>query len=206
MKNFSKLILTGIIVFATQFLFAGSPLSHTKFFTAYYLNEKVQQAEELGFLDGALATYLMDQTVSIDLKAAVINAFSNIERGKNNKATFEMFLGRKYGKNFESLNHSELTSDELFCLGYLALMNETKDITIALSLLKQSLDKNPSSYTIKLIYSLALAQNYITAADECKAWSVCNNVRIDPSLKQDLSVEAGNLIFEQVDKYRDKCN
>jgi hypothetical protein len=206
MKNFNKFILTAVILFAAQFIFADSPLSQTKFFTAYYLNEKVQYAEELGFLDGVLAGYLMDQSVTIDLKAAVINTLPVSEKGKNNKATFEMFLGRKYGKNSENLNYSELSGDELFCLGYLTLMIDSKDVTQALSLLKLSSAKNSSSYTINLIYNLALAQNYLAVSDKCNAWSVCNMVRTNHSLNHDLNDEAGIIIFEQVDKYKDTCD
>lgn len=206
MKNFSKLILTAVFFFAAQYIFAGSPLSQTKFFSAYYLNEKVQYAEELGFLDGILAGYLMDQSITIDLKAAVINALPVSEKGKNNKATFEMFLGRKYGKNSETLNYGELSGDELFCLGYLALIIDSKDITHALKLLQLSLEKNTSSYTINLIYNLALAQNYLASSDDCNAWSVCNKVRTNPTLNHDLNDEAGLIIFEQVDKFKDACN
>jgi hypothetical protein len=197
-----------VIVFAalwTNFVFAGSPLIHTKFYSAYYLNEKVQLAEQVEFLDGKIAGYLADKNVSPDLKVAVINALQWNEKGKNNIETYQMFLGRKYGKSQESLNPDELTGDELLCLGYMISLDKSRKLTEALPILEKAKNKNSQSYTTQLIYSLALAQNFINKSDACQAWTVCNNVRNDAALMQDLNAEAIVIIFEKVDEYKEKC-
>jgi hypothetical protein len=206
MKNIVKLISTVIVVLATQTVFGDSPLSQTKFFTAYYLNENVQYAEQTGILDGRLAGYLVEESVPAELKAAVINALRWDVKGKNNISTFEMFLGRKYGKSFEKLNEMELTGDELFCLGYLVLMDQKGDLNRAVRLLEKAKAKNSSSYTVNLIYNLATAQKYLKSSDKCNAWKACDAVRNDSSLKQDFSNEASRMIFDEVDKLKDSCN
>jgi len=185
---------------------AGSPLSNIKFYFAYQSNEKVQLAEQQGFLDGNIAFYLMDENVAIDQKAAVINALNWDEKGKNNADTYKMFLGRKYGKGYENLDISELTGVESFCLGYMLLLDKNRKPEESLPVLEQAKTKNAKSYTVSIIHALASAQNFLNNSDECNAWTVCNKVRSDVSLTQDLSSEAVRIIFTEVDNYKNTCN
>ena len=152
-----------------------------------------------------MAGYIADKNVAVDQKLAVINALQWNEKGKNNVETFKMFLGRKYGKDFNNLNLDELSGDELLCLGYMISLDKQRKLTEALPILEKAKVKNSTSYTTQLICSLAFAQNYINTSQDCDAWKVCDNVRNNTALVQDFNSEAITIIFEQVDTYKDKC-
>ena len=205
MKNLKYIFVFALIAFVGNILIASSPLSDIKFYMAYQSNEKVQLAEQQGFLDGDISFYLMDEAVSIDQKAAVINALDWGEKGKNNVVTFKMFLGRKYGKSYEALDVAELSAVESFCLGYMLMLDDNKNLENAKNALEQAQTKNVKSYAINLVHAMASGQNFLNASDECGAWTACNNVRTDVSLTQDLNSEAIRIIFAEVDNYKSSC-
>lgn len=203
-----KVIIASLVVFITLaagFCYAGSPLIQTSFYSAYYMNEKVQQAEQLEFLDGGLAAYVADNNVTIGEKLAVINALQWNEKGKNNVETFKMFLGRKYGKGFENLNLDEINGNDLLCLGYMISLDKQRKIAEALPILEKAKAKNPTSYSAQLIHTLATAQTLINSSKGCDAWKACDAVRNNTALVQDLNPEATAIIFGQVDTYSDTC-
>ncbi len=203
-----KVIIASFVVFialASGFSYAGSPLIQTSFYSAYYMNEKVQLAEQLEFLDGGLAAYIADNNVAIGEKLAVINALQWNEKGKNNVETFKMFLGRKYGKGYENLNLDEMNGNDLLCLGYMISLDKQRKIAEALPILEKAKAKNVTSYSAQLIFTLATAQTLINSSKSCDAWKACDGVRNNTTLVQDFSPEAIAIIFEQVDTYRDNC-
>jgi hypothetical protein len=203
-----KILIASVVVFITLgagFAYAGSPLIPTKFYSAFYLNEKVQLAEQLEFLDGSLAGYIADKSVALDQKLAVINALQWNEKGKNNVETFKMFLGRLYGKEYDNLNLEELSGDELLCLGYMIALDKQRKLSDALPILEKAKAKNLTSYATQLIYTLATAQSLINSSKGCDAWKVCDALRNNTSLVQDFNAEANTIIFEQVDTYKDNC-
>ncbi len=197
--------LVVLITLAAGFSYAGSPLIQTSFYSAYYMNEKVQVAEQLEFLDGVLAAYVADNNIAIGEKLAVINALQWNEKGKNNVETFKMFLGRKYGKGFENLNLDEINGNDLLCLGYMISLDKQGKIIEALPILEKAKAKNLTSYSTQLISTLATAQTLINSSKSCDAWKVCDALRNNTTLVQDFSPEAKATIFEQVDSYKDSC-
>jgi hypothetical protein len=197
--------LAVFIVLAAGFSYAGSPLIQTSFYSAYYMNEKVQLAERLEFLDGALAGFVADNAVPIGEKLAVINALQWNEKGKNNVETFKMFLGRKYGKSYENLNLDEINGNDLLCLGYMISLDKQHKIAEALPILEKAKIKNVTSYCAQLISTLATAQALINSSKSCDAWKTCDALRNNDTLVQDFSPEAKAIIFEQVDSYKDSC-
>lgn len=201
---FAAIAVIGIL--CGNIVYAGSSLIHTGFYSAYYLNEKVQMAEQLEFLDGTLAAFVADNNVAIGPKLAVINALQWNEKGKNNVETFKMFLGRKYGKDFSSLNPDEMNGNDLLCLGYMISLDKQRKLAEALPILEKAKNKNTSSYAAQLIYSLALAQTYVNSSKKCDAWKVCDNVRMNSVLVQDFEQEAIDIIFKEVDLLKDSCN
>jgi tetratricopeptide (TPR) repeat protein len=205
MKKIIIAFTAGLLLGTANIVFAGSPLIQTSFYSAYYLNEKVQIAEQLEFLDGSLATYVADKNVAVDQKLAVINALQWNEKGKNSVETFKMVLGRMYGKSYDNLNMDELTGDELLCLGYMISLDKQRKLTEAIPYLEKAKDKNPTSYITQLIFSMAVAQDYINKSNPCEAWNICNNTRNNTSLKQDFDNEANELIFRAVEVYKAEC-
>jgi hypothetical protein len=201
---FSVVAVIGIL--CGNIVYAGSPLIQTGFYSAYYLNEKVQMAEQLEFLDGTLAGYVADNNVAIGPKLALINALQWNEKGKNNVETFKMFLARKYGKDISSLNLDEMNGNDLLCLGYMISLDKQRKLAEALPILEKAKNKNTTSYSTQLICSLALAQSYVNSSKECEAWKVCDNVRNNTALVKDFEQEAIDLIFKQVDPLKESCN
>ena len=205
MKKTSLILIIALFILYGSTVLAGSPLSQIKFYSAYQMNEKVQLAENRGILDGEIAFYLMDESVLLENKAAVINALSWGEKGKNNTDTYKMFLGRKYGKSYLDLNLDELKGDELFCLGYMIFMDENRDLSEAIPVLERAKANNEKSFTVNLIYSLSLAQVFINDSEDCRAWEFCNNFRNNEELTQDMNQAAVDIIFSSIDEYKVDC-
>lgn len=86
----------------------------------------------MGVLDGKSAYFLMDENNPIDQKAAIINALIESDKDSENATTFSMFLARKHGANFQDMDLNLLSADELFCMGYLTIMDEDGNPDLAL--------------------------------------------------------------------------
>ncbi|OQX72252.1 MAG: hypothetical protein B6D61_14425 [Bacteroidetes bacterium 4484_249] len=205
MKKKSLALVISLFAIVATTVLAGTPLSQVKFYSVYQSNQKVQLAEQRGILDGEIAFYLMDESVSLDNKAAVINALAWGEKGKNNTDAYKMFLGRKYKKSYLELNPAELSGDELFCLGYMISMDESRDLSEAIPLLERAKSNNEKSFIVNLMYSLSLAQVFINDSEECKAWQLCNNLRNNEELIQDMNQLAVDMIFDSIDEYKVGC-
>ena len=206
MKKLSSVLIAVLITFTCSSIFAASPLIKASFYEAYQFNETVQYAESQGVVDGKIAFYLMDENINLGEKAAVINALKWNEKSTANADTYKMFLGRKYGVAYESLELTSLTGDELLCLGYIMLLDENKNISETIVVLEMATEKNTKSYITNLIYALAKAQMHLNDGLDCDAWTVCNTVRANSSLSKDINDQAINLIFQEVDAYKSACN
>lgn len=205
MKKFSLLLIV-LASFAFNNIIASSPLTKVSFYEAYQFNEMVQYAEKQGMVDGKVAFYLMDENNNLGERAAVINALGWNEQSKANADTYKMFLGRKYGVAYESLELNNLSGDELLCLGYLIVMDENKDISEAIGVLELAIEKNKQSYVTNMIYAITSAQIRLNDNQECDAWTLCNSIRTDASFKKDISDQAIGLIYQEVDVYKSACN
>lgn len=205
MKKFSFLLIV-LASFTFSNIIASTPLTKVSFYEAYQFSEMVQYAEKQGKVDGKIAFYLMDENNDLGERAAVINALGWNEQSKANADTYKMFLGRKYGVAYESLELNNLTGDELLCLGYLVVMDENKDLSEALGVLELAIQKNTQSYITNMIYALASAQIRLNDKQECDAWTLCNSIRTDASFKKDISDQAIGLIYQEVDVYKSACN
>ncbi len=206
MKKLSSVLIAVLITFTCSSIFAASPLIKASFYEAYQFNETVQYAESQGVVDGKIAFYLMDENINLGEKAAVINALKWNEKSTANADTYKMFLGRKYGVAYESLELTSLTGDELLCLGYIMLLDENKNISETIVVLEMATEKNTKSYITNLIYALASAQVHLNDRQDCDAWIVCNTVRTNASFTKDISDQAIGLIFQEVDAYKSACN
>jgi len=206
MKKFSTILIAVLISFSYNSIFAASPLVKASFYEAYQFNETVQYAETQGVVDGKIAFYLMDENISLGDKTAVINALKWNEKSKENADTYKMFLGRKYGVAYESLELNNLKGDELLCLGYIMLLDENKELADAISVLDMAIEKNTQSYITNLIHALAKAQMFLNDGQDCDAWTVCNTVRTNASFSKDINDQAINLIYQEVDAYKSACN
>ncbi len=200
-----KIQLTFAGLFFLMLTYAGNPLT-TNFSNFYSSVEQVNLAEKYGQLDGELASYLLDGSVSTENKAAVINALYVDSKADYNATSFRQYLARRLKVDWQNIDLSQLTGDELFCLGYLTVMDNPSESQAAFVILEQAKEKSNSSFTVNLFYSLVQAQIFADDNNNCAAFKVCEDVRNDEALVSDFNEAAINVIFESVNDYQEKCN
>jgi hypothetical protein len=200
-----RFFLVITVIFGLLSFIQASDLSKIKFHDAYLFDENVQLAIERGAVDGKIANYLMDETVGIDIKAAIINALS-WEGSIPNLSTFRMFLGRKYQVNESNLNIDNLTADEQFCLGYMTFLNDATDSGKAAAIIEKAKTQLPNSFTINIILSMAKANIAVEKGDWCAAWTTCEKVLNNASLSIDMESSAVDAIKSGLENLKEKCN
>jgi hypothetical protein len=206
MKRFLFIHAVLFLTLISSKSYGDSPITSTAFYKAYKHLKIVSYAEEKGIIDKKIAKKLLSDKVSIDVKAAIINALSWDINLKSNSQILMEYLGKEYKKDLNQLSLDELNADELFCLGYLLIMDNYFNTENPLALLKMALEKNPKSYTINIIYALTYSQALLDQFAWCRIWEVCSRVKNDIALTQDLNAEANALIFDYINLYEQSCS
>jgi hypothetical protein len=135
-----------------------SPSLNTKFYNVYKNIKIIQKAYKKGILDLEISEYLSSQNNPIDAKAAVINALGWDLNGKYNSTLYKYYLALTHGKTLEKLSLNSLTVDELFCLGYLTIMEDYFHPEKAIPLLKKATKKINDIFTIDIILALVKSE------------------------------------------------
>jgi hypothetical protein len=161
-----------------------SPSLNTKFYNVYKDIKIVQKAYKKGILDLEIAEYLSSQNNPIDAKAAVINALGWDLNGKYNSTLYKYYLALTYGKTLEKLSLNSLTVDELFCLGYLTIMDNYFHPEKAIPLLEKAAEKRNDSSTIAIILALAKSQKELFSNDWSNIWKITEKVLNNKTLKK----------------------
>jgi hypothetical protein len=202
-KHIKTLILSLFFVISSSRLFADSPITSTDFYKSYLDNTMVMKAHNSGVMNDTIAEYLLNDTIAIDIKAAVINALSWSIDGKDNAPLFVQYIIKKnnLGKAFDM---NTLSADAIFCLGYLTIMDDYFQTDKAISILSLARDKKPKSYTVNIILALAEAQR-VFDSDWCGVYKVCNEVKKNVSLKTDMRESAISVIFDYINLYKSSC-
>ncbi len=168
---------------------ADSPLTSTDIWEAYQDMPNVVLARKVRLLDSELGAYLLSP-ISIDRKAAVINALSWDIKGKDNAQRFRKLLEEKYcTPQFDS----RLSAQESFCLGYLMALDHYQDVSAALPYLEAARKALPKSFTVAIVTALAQAQQ---TSDFEAATAIVQRVLQNRSLRQDLRGRSRELIAE----------
>ncbi len=203
-----KAILFSFLAFFTALTYtmAANPIAKVQFYSTYNYLEEVAFIENHGVLDGRIVAFLMNEDVPIDQKAAVINTLTANNQMKNNAMTYQQFMGRKYSEDFNNLNLEKLTGEELFCLGYLTLLDDDGNPENALPVLEMALSKDPTSKTIATIHALAAAQKALNEGNQCAAWRAYENVKNNTALTDDMDAGITASISTQMDTYQSACN
>ena len=200
---------------------ADSPLTSTPFYQAYNEIPIIYQAEQKKILTYEFAAYLSSGAVSIDKKAALINALGWSVDGQNNYELYYAFLKNKYKK--EQLNIATISVDEIFCCGYLMAMDDYFHPEPAVQMLETARRKKPNSYTITMVEGLCLAQialdnQFLSKEEKLKQgldtltnwWSeiylIGARIEAEKGLLQDLRKEAKVIVFSYLEEYRKYCN
>lgn len=206
-----KKILTLVLIFALITLFsikvhADSPVTSTPFSDAYIDIEIVKKARAGGVLDSEMAGYLSSKKNPIDKKAALINALSWKYEGKDNAKLYLAYLEKIYRVSPGNLDINTLRGDEIFCLGYLTLMDDYFHPEKALPLLEKAGEKMKDSLTVSMILAIARAQKVMDVdADWCELWRITEKILQNKRLKCDLRPRAKQIIVNYMALYKEDC-
>ncbi|MDN3510417.1 MAG: hypothetical protein QY310_05075 [Candidatus Jettenia sp. CY-1] len=184
--------------------YADSPITSTSFYEPYLDVKMVQRAHLEGVMGIEIAEFLSSPENSIDVKAAVINALSWKFEGKNNAEFYMYYLALLYHVPFTELDTDFLSADEIFCLGYLMVIDNYFHPEIAIPLLEEAYEMKKDSFTISIILALAKAQMMLDK-DWCEVWKLTERVLRNKNLKQDLRPEATKLIINYMILYKEYC-
>ena len=203
MKNIKGFFLFFLLISASGYVMADSPITSTQFYTCYSEYSIVLNAQKSGVMNDSIAEYLLNDTLDIGVKAAIINALSWDAGGKDNAPLLMQYIIKKYkfGNGFDL---KLLSAEDIFCLGYLTIMDDYFSTDKPIGILKIAHEKDPKSYTISMILALAEAQKAMDS-DWCQVYKLCAAVEKDKDLNHDLKSTAIQQIFKYIDSYRSSC-
>ena len=205
MKKTLVLFLLPVLVFVfSRKSYADSPITSTDFYEAYMDVKMVERAHLEGVIGLAIAEFLTSPENPIDVKASVINALSWRFEGKNNAELYAYYLALLYHVSITELDTAFLSADEIFCLGYLTVMDDYFHPEYAIQLLEEAHEKNKDSFTVSIILAIAKAQKAFDS-DWCKIWKLTEEVLQDKELEQDLRPEAMKMIIDYMILYKEYC-
>ena len=203
MKN--KLLI--YCLFFLSVVTADSPITSTDFYEAYLHISEVEEANKVGVLSDKIAQYLLDSENSLDKKAAVINALSWDFDRKINAFLFKRHLKAKYQikDDIDSLV-KVMNDEELFCLGYLTVMDNYFDPEKSLIYFESASSSIRESYTFQIINALIKTQSLIKDQDKwCRIWTTINAVETNKELKVDMNTGGRKIILDYIKIYKDYC-
>jgi len=184
-------------------IFADSPITSTTFYTSYSELPIVQKVHSSGTIDDSIAAYLLNDSITIDVKAAIINAFSGNAAGKNNAPILMQHIIKKYklGKGFDI---NLLSADDIFCLGYLDIMENISQTEKSIKILTIAINKKPKSFTIRMILALVEAQNDMNSYP-CDVYKTCTDIKKNANLNNDMRQSAIDKIFDFINTFKKFC-
>ena len=204
-----KKILQVVFLLNVLFMFsaithADSPITATGFYEAYMDVKMVERAHLEGVMGLEIAEFLTSPENSIDAKAAVINALSWRFDGKNNAELYACYLALLYHVSLIELDTAFLSADEIFCMGYLMVMDDYFHPEKALPLLEEAHKTMGNSFTVSIILAIVKAQRAFDS-DWCEVWKLTEAVLQNKELNQDLRPEAIKLIVDYMILYEEYC-
>ena len=204
-----KKILGLVILLKLLFIFptasrADSPVTATGFYEAYLDVKMVERAHLEGVMGLEIAEFLTFPENPIDVKAAVINALSWKFEGKSNAELYAYYLALLYHVSVTELDTEFLSADEIFCIGYLTVMDDYFHPEKALPILEEAYKTMGNSFTVSIILAIAKAQRAFDS-DWCEVWKLTEEVLKNKELKQDLRHEATKMIVDYMILYKEYC-
>ncbi|MCX6089019.1 MAG: hypothetical protein WCP87_02410 [Atribacterota bacterium] len=202
--RFFLILLTILVLFFSSWGYADSPVTSTPFCETYIDIPLVQQARRNGILTDEMAEFLFSPAQVLGEKAALINALGWDFNGKSNAKRFAGFLMTRYGFQTRKIPLDSLNGDDLFCLGYLTLMDDYFHPGKALPILKKAVRFKRTSFTAHIILAIARAQ-YAMDSDWCQVWKYPEDVFANPILTLDLREPARKIIYDYLVLYQESC-
>ena len=183
-------------------LFADSPITSTNFYRAYLDLPIVDRAKNHGVIDLEIAEYLHSESIPLDLKAAVMNALSWGPEEKRNAEFFSYYLALEYGLPLDRLYPERISPSDLFCLGYLTILDDYFEPSYGLLLMDLALEHYEDSMVASIVTAFARAQDLVMGEDSYDLWPVIEEVITDQSLRRDFRPLAMEIIVEYMSLYR----
>ncbi len=207
MKVLRIILFTIIAAGIYSHAYSDSPLTSTRFHTAYSDISAVRKASEQGVLTKRTSRFLLSPKTPVAHKAALINALSWSIDGKNNAELFSKELMKKY--KFSSIDFSQLNGNELFCLTYLTAMDDYFHPERAFPLIEKTLQyyqkqDEPPPLSVRLVFALIKAQKAM-GADWCTVWKLTDDALSMPGTERDLREQAVKAIIDYMGLYRNYC-
>ena len=194
-----KLILILAFFTTSIFIHADSPLTSTDLTIGYQGSDFVLEAKNSGgVINEKIMNFLIGKG-AIGEKMAVI---CQLGWGKSAMQNYKTYLQFTFDKRF---TESKFTADDRLCLAYLAALGNYFDVTEAKMHSSQAVKKNSKSFTFQIIHALICAQEFLDQFKWCDVYKVCDAVRTDKKLKQDMAQGSINGIFEYIDLYKEEC-
>lgn len=98
------------------------------------------------------------------------------------------------------------TGDDYCCVAYLSALGNYFDVNDALKDAEKAVKMNPKSFTVQIIRALIQAQALMDSPSNwCQVYKVCDEVRNNKSLKQDLAAASVAGIFDYINIYKEEC-
>jgi hypothetical protein len=203
-KTLLVVLLLNVLLLFQKTSHADSPITATGFYEAYMDVKMVERAHMEGVMGLEIAEFLTSTENPIDVKAAVINALSWKFEGKSNAELYAYYLALLYHVSVAELDTEFLSADEVFCLGYLMIMDDYFHPEKALPLLEEARDAMKDSFTVSIIFALTRGQA-VMDYDWCEVWRLTEEVLKNKDLLQDLRPEATKMIVDYMVLYKEYC-
>ena len=196
-----RLVLLAVVSVGAR-MFADSPITSTDFYRAYLDLPIVIKAESHGVIDLEIADYLHSASIPLDLKAAVVNALSWGPEEKRNAEFFSYYLALEYGVPLDRLYPERISPTDLFCLGYLTILDDYFEPSYGLLLMDLALEHFEDSMVASIVTALARAQDLVMGEDSYDLWPVIEEVITNQSLRRDFRPLAMEIIVDYMSLYR----
>lgn len=195
---------------------ADSPLTSTPIANAYEDVDLVQEARINNLSENVLAA-LSDPNVPNDVRAAIINALGWSFEGQENAEFYLKYIARSRDQGLSELTIDELSPQETFSLGYLLAMDDYFNLSAiggsspleqldAIAVLRAALLKEPNSFSIALVNSLAQAQTLTNFPDGgCDVYQLVAAVNDNFVGDRNLRPEAVEIVIDYISLYKDYC-
>ncbi|MEQ8190052.1 MAG: WD40 repeat domain-containing protein [Candidatus Eremiobacterota bacterium] len=195
-------------------VFADSPLTSTEFYNAYMDIEQVKNAKG-ATLNEDIFNFITDPYEPLDVRIAVINAMGWNINGTDNGRIFIDLMARKLNKVPGKIKISDLSSEEILCLGYMLSMDDyftlspssetggEVETSAPMTLVKKAALQKPDNFTIQLIASLVKAQSLLSSESEWGNIYLTVNRVVSSDLEKNMRKEAIGIIMDYIGSYKE---
>lgn len=187
--------------------YADSPLTSIEFHKAYKSNKYINYVDSTkGIIDEKICLALIDSTITIENKIAIINKLGWDINGKNNATIFIDFIVKYKKYNNHELVLKLESAEVVICIAYLKSLDNYFEVTDAIYISNIALAKNNNSFTIQLIASLIRAQHaQRDFGNWCEMYLLVRDVIENDRLTRDMNDNAVNSVTKYIYSYRKYC-